>query len=70
LLAAPVAVEAQRAGKVYQVGLLFVDDRQATPYAVLLRERLRGPGYREGHEIMFEERFVYRDPETGGSGRP
>ena len=69
LLAAPVAVEAQQAGKVYRVGLLFVGDRQATPYSVLLRERLRDPRYRDGHEIMFEERFVYPDPETGGNGR-
>src|SRR3989442_7770886 len=40
LLAAPVAFEAQQAGKVYRVLLFFVGDRQATPYAVLLRERL------------------------------
>jgi len=56
-LTAPLIAEAQQAGKVYQVGLLL-GEGLATPFAVPLRERLRDLGYREGHEIMFEERVV------------
>jgi putative tryptophan/tyrosine transport system substrate-binding protein len=51
-LAAPLAVEAQQAGKVYRVGLL-TDSVQAVEN---LREGLRELGYREGQSFLIEQR--------------
>jgi ABC-type uncharacterized transport system substrate-binding protein len=52
LLAAPLAAEAQPAGKVYRVGLL-TDSVQAVEN---LREGLRELGYREGQSFLIEQR--------------
>jgi putative ABC transport system substrate-binding protein len=51
-LAAPLAIEAQQAGKVYRVGLL-TDSVQAVEN---LREGLRELGYREGQSFLIEQR--------------
>ena len=57
LLAAPLGAGAQPpATKPYRVGLLLYGDPQVIPYAGLLRDRLRELGYREGQDIVFEER--------------
>jgi hypothetical protein len=63
LLAAPLAAEAQPETRVYRVGILLFTDRQAVPGAAFLRERLRDLGYREGHNIMFDERVSVGRPE-------
>ena len=52
LLAAPLAAEAQPAGKVYRVGLL-TDSVQVVEN---LREGLRELGYREGQSFLIEQR--------------
>jgi putative ABC transport system substrate-binding protein len=62
LLAAPLAAEAQRAGKVYRLGVLNVaappnsSDRSALP--VLLATALRELGYAEGQNLLIERRYA------------
>jgi putative ABC transport system substrate-binding protein len=63
LLAAPLAVEGQQAGKVWRIGLL---DHSAPDAARLawwknLKDRLRELGYVEGQSIIFEARFAQED---------
>jgi putative tryptophan/tyrosine transport system substrate-binding protein len=53
LLAAPLAVEAQPAGKVYRVGILA----QNSPLWEDFRQELRDLGYVEGRTIGFEYRW-------------
>jgi putative ABC transport system substrate-binding protein len=57
LLAAPLAAEAQPAGKVWRIGLL---DSGSDPASVgrwqAFRERLRELGYVEGRNVVFESR--------------
>jgi putative ABC transport system substrate-binding protein len=53
LLAAPLAVEAQPAGKVYRVGILA----QNSPLWEDFRQELRDLGYVEGRTIVFEYRW-------------
>jgi putative ABC transport system substrate-binding protein len=50
LLAAPVAAEAQQAGKMFRIGLLGVDSPE------LLRQSLREVGYVEGLNLAIERR--------------
>ena len=64
LLGAPLAAEAQQAGKVYRVGVLNLASRDASIGFPALREGLRELGYAEDANIIFE----YRWPE-GQAGR-
>ena len=59
LFAAPLAAEAQQAGKVWRIGLL---DSASDPAAVdrwkAFRGRLRELGYAEGQSVVFESRWA------------
>ena len=57
LLAAPLAVEAQPAGKVYRIGLLGLHSGHAAPMEAL-RVGLRDLGYVEGKNIVIEYRWA------------
>ena len=57
LLAAPLAAEAQPAGKVYRIGLLGTHSGQASPMEAL-RVGLRDLGYMEGKNIVIEHRWA------------
>jgi putative ABC transport system substrate-binding protein len=59
---APLAAEAQQAGKVYRVGHLSSLDRPTVNHAAF-REKLRELGWVEGTNIIFEDRFAGRDSE-------
>jgi putative ABC transport system substrate-binding protein len=65
LLAAPLAVEAQRVGKVYRIGYLAVT--APTPATLPLWEAflegLREGGYVEGQNVLIERRFSEGKPE-------
>jgi putative tryptophan/tyrosine transport system substrate-binding protein len=55
LLAAPLSVEAQQAGKVYRIGLLPYSTCPAPPYANdPFRSALRNLGYVEGRNVVIE----------------
>ena len=57
LLAAPLAAEAQTAGKVYRIGLL--DGGTApSPFVSLVREALGSLGYVEGTSLVIEARYA------------
>ena len=59
LLAAPLAVEAQPAGTVYRVGVLFSGSRQSSMALIrALEEGLREHGYAEGRNLNIEHRFA------------
>jgi putative ABC transport system substrate-binding protein len=59
LLAAPLAAEAQQAGKVYQVGHVTSGSReQDVVFLRALEERLKQLGYVEGRNLRFEYRFA------------
>jgi len=63
LLAAPLAAEAQQAGKVYRVGFLW-DSPTVFPDAIeAFRRGLRDLGYVEGRTIAIEYRWVEGKPE-------
>jgi putative ABC transport system substrate-binding protein len=66
VLAAPIAVEAQSAGKVWRIG--YLSNRAGIgPYEEILRQALRQLGYIEGQNLVIEWRFakgeVDRHPE-------
>ncbi len=65
LLAAPLPVEAQKAGKVYRVGYLRFGTGGPTtsPYYMGLRQGLRELGYVEGQNLVLEYRSAERKPE-------
>ncbi len=58
ILAAPLAAEAQQAGKVYRIGVLGagVNPRSA-PFYVAFEQRLRDLGYVEGQSITIDFRL-------------
>jgi putative tryptophan/tyrosine transport system substrate-binding protein len=59
LLAAPLAAEAQQAGRVWQIGFLGpAPERIYTDPLLSLRAGLRELGYVEGKNIIFEYRFA------------
>ncbi len=62
LLAAPLAVWAQQAGKIPRVGYLSPVSVHA-PGHVVFRQSLRELGYVEGQNVMFQERFADGHPE-------
>jgi putative ABC transport system substrate-binding protein len=59
LLAGPLPVEAQKAGKVYRIGYLATTRMESREEA--FRQSLRKLGYIEGRNIVIEWRFVKRD---------
>src|SRR5215470_17378607 len=64
LLAAPLAAEAQQAGKLYRVGILSsTDPARPNENYVTFRERLREIGWSEGRNLAVEERYIGPDRE-------
>jgi len=58
LLAVPLAAEAQQAGKVYRLGVLWaIPAPAAAPYRAELEAGLRELGWVPGQNIVFEHRF-------------
>ena len=68
LLATPLAVEAQSAGKVYRIALVHPNARVAgmtevkNPYFKVLFSELRRLGYVEGQNLVVERRSGYGRP--------
>src|SRR5215470_7269194 len=64
LLAAPLAAEAQQAGKLYRVGILSsTDPARPNENLVTFRERLREIGWSEGRTLAVEARYIGPDRE-------
>ncbi len=63
LVAAPLAVQAQQAGKVYQIGLLEFSAPDAARQALwnVFRQQMRELGYVEGQNLTFEARWAQDD---------
>ena len=60
-LAAPLASEAQQAGRMYRIGYLLdgkPPDQTPSPPLRALEETLRDLGYVEGRNLVFERRFA------------
>jgi putative ABC transport system substrate-binding protein len=57
LLAAPLAAEAQQAGKVYRIGVLQPAPRVPPGYLEAFRQGLRDHGHGEGQNIVIEHRI-------------
>ena len=59
LLAAPLATEAQQAGKVPRIGYLSLNSAEASPHVhAAFRQGLRERGWIEGQNILIEYRFA------------
>ncbi len=59
LVAAPLAADAQPAGKVRRIGILIGSSASfIAPYIETFRQALRGLGYREGQSIAIECRYA------------
>jgi putative tryptophan/tyrosine transport system substrate-binding protein len=57
-LAAPLAAEAQQAGKMWRIGLLdYASDPASSNRWTAFRDRLRELGYVEGQNVAFESRW-------------
>ena len=64
LLAAPLAAEAQPAGRMYRIGILSsTDPTRPNENLVTFRERLRELGWSEGRNLGVEERYIGPDRE-------
>ena len=62
-LAAPVAAEAQSAGRVYRIGSLTRGGREAAaPYNRALEEGLGALGWVDGHNVVFVHRYADLKP--------
>src|SRR5262245_15113964 len=65
LLIRPLAVEAQRADKVYRIGTISISPQDRAGHVIKAFEgALRELGYVEGQNVLFEHRFA------GGSTEP
>ena len=60
LIAAPLAAEAQQAGKVYRIGVLSTVSAPYEPMIGSLRHRLRELGYEENKTVLIEYRALCR----------
>jgi len=59
MLASPLTVKAQQAGKVYRLGLLSSGGlEQENAFSAALRERLRERGWVEGQNLVVEWRYM------------
>jgi ABC-type uncharacterized transport system substrate-binding protein len=59
LFTAPLAAEAQQAGKVYRIGTLTVSPAdRASHFIKAFEERLRDLGYVKGSNVVYEHRFA------------
>ena len=59
LLSAPLAAEAQPAGKVYRIGCLHLGPREPSAHLLkALEEGLRELGYVQGQNLVIEYRFA------------
>jgi ABC transporter substrate binding protein len=58
LLAAPLAAQAQPAGKVYRIGTLNLGSPSRSPLAEAFWQGLRELGYVEGRNVIVEERWA------------
>ncbi len=58
LLAAPLAAQAQTAGKVYRVGILSTGNPRSAPIYQAFEQRLRELGYVEGQNLAIEFRYA------------
>jgi ABC-type uncharacterized transport system substrate-binding protein len=64
LLAAPLAAEAQRAGKMYRIGVLwFTFPEVSAPFFAAFRQGLVELGYVEGRHMLFEQRWAQKNPD-------
>src|SRR5690242_1706670 len=63
LFIAPLAIEAQQAGKVWRLGVLVFGSRDNSGSSRLLSKALREIGYVEGQNLMIEWRFADGDAE-------
>jgi len=64
LLAAPRAAGAQKAGKVWKIGVLWTSSPSlVSPAQAALRQGLRELGYVEGQNIAVEDRYAENNPE-------
>jgi putative ABC transport system substrate-binding protein len=63
LLAAPLAAEAQPAGKVYRIGTLNLGSPSRSPLAEAFWQGLRELGYVEGRNVIVEARWAEGRPE-------
>ena len=63
LLTAPVAAEAQQAGKIPRIGVLSPDSAGPLPFLDSFRQELRKLGYVEGQNVSIEYRFAGAKPE-------
>ena len=61
LLPAPLAVEAQQAGRVYRIGFLSPGRAANDTDLTAFLGRLRGLGYVEGQNLVIETRYADRD---------
>src|SRR5262249_25830564 len=65
LLAAPLPVEGQQAGKVYRIGTISISPQDRAGHVIkAFEEALAKLGYVEGQNVMFEHRFA------GGTTEP
>ena len=64
LLAAPLAAEAQQAGKMPVVGVLNFGAGPRSATVDMTRQGLRDLGYVEGQTIAFDVRFAGMKPES------
>jgi len=64
ILAAPVAADAQQAGKVYRIGYLQTSTREQQLHLIKAFEGgLRDLGYLVGQNVVIEYRFAEANPE-------
>jgi len=66
LLAAPLAIEAQQAGKVPRIGFLYYGSPGPSPGLDAFRQGLRELGYIEGQNIAIEYRYSYSEGRAEG----
>ena len=67
ILAAPLAAEAQRTGKVYHIGhVSLTSPEEMAPYLQAFEEEFRELGYLKGRDFIFESRSANGNPELVG----